>query len=90
MRNSLARNSFVQAKSLGEMPIEAHKRKNVVVNRCNRVSSGWIRVVHLSALKNTKAFVIEMLAQSETAIDRRALSSDAPLELSIRLVELLY
>ena len=40
--------------------------KNVVVNKCNWVSYGWIRVVHISALKSTKAFVIEMRVESQT------------------------
>lgn len=50
------------------------------MNKCNWVSYGWIRVVHISALKSTKAFVIEMRVESQTnkrtATDRRAWTSD--------------
>jgi hypothetical protein len=64
-RNSLAWNPFIPAKSLGEMPIKAVKKKNAVVNKWKWNSYGRTDVVHVSVLKNTKAFVIEIPVESQ-------------------------
>jgi hypothetical protein len=65
-RKSLAWNSFVPAKITWRNAKTSWQKKNVVVNKCNCLSFGWIRAVHLSALKNRKAFVTEMRVESQT------------------------